>query len=93
MLTFPSLLSAALIALGVLVAVLLVVFFIRRGNPDRGAEARAVEGMPDAPAAESADASSTAERGAFIAAVSAAIATVMGEHVGGVRIRSIKKLN
>ena len=91
--TFPSLLSAALIAFGVLIVVLLLIFFIRKGNPGRRAEPRAAEGVPGAPAAESGGNSGAAERGAFVAAVSAAIATVMGEHVGGIRIRSIKKLD
>ena len=93
MLTFPFLLSAALIAFGVLVIVLLLVLFIRKGNPGRRAEPRAAEGTSDAPAAESGGSPGAAEHGAFVAAVSAAIAAVMGEHVGGIRIRSIKKLN
>lgn len=93
MLTFPSLLSAALIAFGVLVAVLLLVFFIRRGNADPSAETRAAAAAPTASAAGPAGDPDTVERGAFIAAVSAAIATVMGERIGGIRIRSIKKLD
>ncbi len=93
MLTFPFLLSAALIAFGVLVAVLLLVLFIRKGNPGRRADPRAAEDASGAPAAKSGGGPNPAEQGAFVAAVSAAVATVMGERVGGIRIRSIKKLS
>lgn len=89
----PPLLSAALIALGVLVAVLILVLFVRNRNSARGGETRAAREAPGVSAAEPGSGKSPAEHGAFVAAVSAAIATVMGEHVGGIRIRSIKKLN
>ena len=46
-----------------------------------------------APAAAAPAVETIANRGAFVAAVASAIATVMGKDVSGIRIHSIKKAN
>lgn len=88
-------LNTTLLGLGTVFFGLICLIFITKlmsaiitANEKKKAAAPVPAAAAPAPAAET-----IANRGAFVAAVAASIATVMGTDVSGVRIHSIKKVN
>ncbi len=91
----PVWLNTTLLGLGTVFFGLICLIFITKlmsaiivASEKKKPTASAAAVAAAAPAAET-----IANRGAFVAAVASAIATVMGKDVSGIRIHAIKKVN